>query len=47
MNPSALLECLQLEALSVRVLLRNSLVNLGSFHHLDGLEQPGSSSGDW
>ena len=37
MNPSALLECLHLEALGVRVLLRDSLVTLGGYHHLDGL----------
>ena len=46
-NPSALLECLHLEALGVRVLLWDSLVTLGGCHHLDGLEQRGSSSGEW
>ena len=45
MNPSALLECLHLEALGVRVSLRDSLVILDSCRHLDGLEQRGSSSG--
>ena len=35
----ALLECLQLEALGVRVSLRDSLVALGGCHHLDGLVQ--------
>ena len=44
-NPSALLECLHLEALGVRVSLWDSLVTLGGCHHLDGLEQRGSSSG--
>jgi hypothetical protein len=44
-NPSALLKCLHLEALGVRVSLRDSLVTLGGCHHLDGLEQRGSSSG--
>ena len=44
-NPSALLEWLHLEALGVRVLLWDSLVTLGGCHHLDGLEQQGSSSG--
>ena len=39
MIPSALLECLHLEALGVRVLLWDSLVTLGGCHHLDGLEQ--------
>ena len=38
-NPTALLECLHLEALGVRVLLWISLVTLGGCHHLDGLEQ--------
>ena len=47
MNPSALLEGLHLEALGVRVLLRDSLVTLGGCRHLDGLEQQGSSSGEW
>ena len=46
-NLSALLECLHLEALGVRVLLRDSLVTLGGYRHLDGLEQRGSSSGGW
>ena len=45
MNPSAFLECLHLEALGVRVSLWDSLVTLGGCHHLDGLEQRGSSSG--
>jgi hypothetical protein len=44
-NPSALLECLHLEALGARVSLWDSLVTLGGCHHLDGLEQRGSSSG--
>ena len=44
-NPSALLECLHLEALGVRVSLWDSLVTLGDCHHLDGLEQRGSLSG--
>ena len=39
MNPSALLECLHLEALGVHVLLWESLVTLGGCRHLDGLEQ--------
>ena len=39
MNPSALLECLHLEAFGVRVSLRDSLVTLGGCCHLDGLEQ--------
>ena len=39
MNPSALLECLHLEALGVRVSLRDFLVTLGGCRHLDGLEQ--------
>jgi hypothetical protein len=43
-NPST---CLHLEALGVRVLLRDSLVTLGGCCHLDGLEQRGSSSGGW
>ena len=47
MNSSALLECLHLEALDVRVSLRDSLVTLGGCHHLDGLEQQGSLSGGW
>ena len=47
MNPSALLEWLHLEALGVHVSLQDSLVTLGSCRHLDGLEQRGSSSGDW
>ena len=38
-NLSALLECLHLEALGVRVSLRYSLVTLGGYRHLDGLEQ--------
>ena len=38
-NPSALLECLHLEALDVHVSLQDSLVTLGGCHHLDGLEQ--------
>ena len=45
MNPSALLECLHLEALGVRVSLWGLLVTLGGCRHLDGLEQRGSSSG--
>jgi len=44
-NPSALLECLHLEALGIRVSLRDSLVTLGGCRHLDGLEQQGSLSG--
>ena len=32
-----MLECLHLEALNVRVSLQDSLVTLGSCHHLDGL----------
>ena len=47
MNPSALLECLHLEALSVRVSLLDSFVTLGGCRHLDGLEQQVSSSGGW
>ena len=43
-NPSALLECLHLKALGVRISLRDLLVTLGGCHHLDGLEQRGSSS---
>ena len=39
MNPSALLECLHLEALGVHVSLWVSLVTLGGCRHLDGLEQ--------
>ena len=46
-NPSALLECLHLEALGVRVLLQDSLVTFGGCHHLDGTEQRGSLSGGW
>ena len=38
-NPIALLECLHLEALGIRVSLWDSLVSLGGCHHLDGLEQ--------
>ena len=38
-DPSALLECLYLEALGVRVSLRDSLVTLGGCRHLDSLEQ--------
>ena len=38
-NPNALLECLHLVALGVRVSLQDSLVTLGGCHHLDGLEQ--------
>ena len=45
MDPSALLDCLHLEALVVCVLLRDSLVTLGGCRHLDILEQRGSSSG--
>ena len=47
MNLSALLECLHLEALGVRVLLRDLLVTLDGCRHLDDLEQRGSSSGGW
>jgi hypothetical protein len=36
-NPSALLECLHLETLGVRVWQRDSLVTLGGWRHLDGL----------
>ena len=39
MNPSALLECLLLEALGVHVSLRDLLVTLRGCHHLDGLKQ--------
>ena len=46
-NPSALFECLHLEALGVRVLLRDSFVTLGGCRHLDGLEQRGSLSEGW
>ena len=46
-NPSALLECLHLEAFGVRVSLWDSLVTLGSCRHLDGLERRGSLSGGW
>jgi hypothetical protein len=46
-NPSALLECLHLEALGDCVLLQNLLVTLSGCRHLDGLEQWGSSSGGW
>ena len=38
MNPSALLECLRLEALGVHVSLWDSLVTIGGCHYLDGLE---------
>jgi hypothetical protein len=44
-NPSVLLEWLHLEALGVRVSLWDLLVTLGGCHHLDGLEQRGSSGG--
>ena len=47
MNPSALLGYLYLEALGVRVSLRDLLVTLGGCRHLDGLEQRGSSSEGW
>ena len=47
MDPSALLECLHLEALGVRVSLQDSLVTVGGCHHLDCLEQRGSLSGGW
>ena len=47
MNISALLECLYLEALGVPVVLQDLLVTLGGCHHLDGLEQRGSSSEGW
>jgi hypothetical protein len=43
-NLSALLECLHLEALGVRVSLQDSHVTLGGCHHLDGLVQRGSLS---
>ena len=46
-NPSALLECLHLEALGVRLSLWDSFVTLSGYRHLDGLEQRGSSSGGW
>ena len=46
-NPSALLECLHLEVLGIRVSLWDSLVTLGGCRHLDGLEQRGSLSGGW
>ena len=46
-NPSAFLECLHLEALGVRVSLRDLLVTLGGCRHLDSLEQQGLLSGDW
>ena len=45
-NPSALLECLHLEALGVRVLLWNSLVSLSGCRHLDVMVQQGSFSGE-
>jgi hypothetical protein len=38
-NLNALLECLHLEALGVRVSLWDSLVTLGGYRHLDGLER--------
>jgi hypothetical protein len=44
-NPSALLECLHLEALGDWVSLRISPITLGGCRHIDGLEQQGSSSG--
>ena len=47
MNLSALLERLHLEALGVRVSLRDSLVTLVGCRHLDGLEQRGSLSEEW
>ena len=47
LNPSALLECLHLEALGVRVSQWDSLVTLGGCRHLGSLEQRGSSSGGW
>jgi hypothetical protein len=40
-NPSALLECLHLEALGDCVSLRVWLVTLGGYRHLDGLEHLG------
>jgi hypothetical protein len=43
-NPSALLECLHLEAPGDCDTSWISLVTLGGCHHLDGLEQQGSSS---
>ena len=46
-NPSALLECLHLDALGVRVLLWDLLVTLGGCRHLDGLDQPGLPSEGW
>ena len=46
-NPSALLECLHLEALGVRVSLQDSFVTQGGCRHLDGFDQRGSSSGRW
>ena len=47
MNSSALLECLHLEALGIRVSLQVWLVTIDGCHHLDGLEQRGSSSRGW
>ena len=47
MNPSALLECLHLEALGVRVSLPDSLVALGGCHHLDGLVQRRRIGASW
>ena len=44
-NPSALLECVLLEALGVCVFLWDLLVSLGGCRHLDDLVQRGSSSG--
>ena len=38
---------MHLEALGIRVALWISLVALGGCHHLDGLEQRGSSSEGW
>jgi hypothetical protein len=46
-NPSALLECLHLEALGDCVSLWDSLVTLGGCYHLDGLDQRGSSCGGY
>jgi hypothetical protein len=46
-NPSALLECLHLEALGSCILLQDSLVTFGGCCHLDGLDQWGSSSRGW
>jgi hypothetical protein len=43
-NPSALLECLHLEAHGIRVSLWILFVTLGGCSHLDSLEQRGSSS---